>query len=160
MNRRVPVRQVIFSLLVLSLLLISCRQSSEPQSSGPATTTTSSDAIASLDQRIDFLQKYVTFRRQYQEVAFHIEYHNNGTGLIPGPSDWDVRIVAVVPPEELELWVSTDVKAIPTTDVSWLATVPEGAMRTANITEWYVEPGRIIGVDRKRSIVAYRSWSQ
>ena len=75
---------------------------------GPASTNTTSDALPSLAQRVEFLERYVTFRRQYQELGFHIVYHNNGGGGVPGPSDWDIRVVAVVPPEQLPQWLPPD----------------------------------------------------
>ena len=123
--------------------------------SGPATTDTSSASLPALAERVEFLQQYVTFRRDYRELDFRIRYANNGGG-VPGPSDWDIRVVAVVPPEQLEAWVPAGVKPQPATDVSWLADV-SGADRATGIREWYVEGrGRVVGVDRAKSVVAYR----
>jgi hypothetical protein len=127
--------------------------------SGPASTDTSSASLPTLAERVDFLQRYVTFRRDYRELDFRVVYHNNGGGLVPGPSDWDIRVVAVVPPAELASWVPAGATAMATADVTWLADVP-GAERAAGITEWYVEPGSVVGVDRAASAVAYRRWTQ
>jgi hypothetical protein len=126
--------------------------------SGPATTDTSSASISSLDQRVEFLQRYVTFRRDYRELDFHVLYHNNGGGLVPGPSDWDIRVVAVVPPGELASWVPAGKMPVRATDVSWLVAVP-GSKRTVGITEWYVESRKVVGIDRARSVMAYRCWA-
>ncbi|MGP0064476.1 MAG: hypothetical protein ACLQGP_12875 [Isosphaeraceae bacterium] len=128
-------------------------------STGPSSTDTSSAAIPSLGQRVEFLQRYVTFRREYRALDFHVVYHNNGEGRVPGPSDWDIRLVAAVPPEELASWVPAGATTVSASDSNWLDGVP-GAQRAAAVTEWYSAPGRIIGVDRVRSIVAYRSWSR
>lgn len=127
--------------------------------SGPTNTDMSSTSITSLQQRIEFLQRYVSFRRSYRELEFHISYHNNGGWLVAGPSDWDIRVVAIVPPTELVSWVPAGTKPVPKTDASWLARVPESE-RAIKITEWYVERGRIVGIDRAGSVVAYRCWTQ
>ena len=109
--------------------------------------------------RLEFLQRYVRFRREYRELDFHVVYQSNGGGRVPGPSDWDIRLVAIVPPEELASWVPAGATTVSAFDSNWLDGVP-GAERAATVTEWYSAPGRIIGVDRVRSIVAYHSWSR
>lgn len=127
-------------------------------STGPASTDTSSDAVPSLEARIEFLQRYVTFRRGYTDLGFRVVYHNNG-GLVPGPSDWDIRVVAAVPPAELADWVPAGAAATPSADTRWLVGVP-GAERATGITEWYVGPGSVVGIDREGSVVAYRRWTR
>jgi hypothetical protein len=124
---------------------------------GPASTDTSSDSLPSLEQRVEFLQRYVTYRRGYRDLGFHIVYHNNGS-LPPGPSEWDIELVATVPPAELAAWVPAGVAAKPSVDTQWLADVP-GAERAAGIREWYTRSGVVVGIDRKRSVVAYRNWA-
>ena len=54
---------------------------------GPASTDTSSDALPSLERRVEFIERYVTFRRGYSDLGFHVAYLNNGSGLVPGPSE-------------------------------------------------------------------------
>ncbi len=142
-------RTLPFGLIVAGL--IGCGKS------GPATTDTRSSSIPTLDARVEFLQRYVAFRRGYEELEFHIEYHNNSGGL-PGPSDWDVRVVARVPAGELNSWVPTGIAPANTADTTWLERVP-GAINSTEITEWYVEPNRVTGIDRKRAIVAHRIWT-
>lgn len=125
--------------------------------SGPKTTNTSSDSLPSLEQRIEFLERYITFRRGYVDLSFHVLYQNNSGGMVPGPSDWDIRIVATVPPAELPQWVPAGVSATPTADTQWLTGVP-GAERVAGLKEWYSATGLLVGIDRERSLVAYRRW--
>jgi hypothetical protein len=127
-------------------------------SRGPASTDTSSASFATVAERVEFLQRYVTFRRGYRELDFHIVYRNGGGGAVPGPSEWDVSIVAVVPHGELASWVRAGVTALASADRAWLAVVP-GGERAARITEWYVGPGSVVGIDRVGSVVAYRRWS-
>lgn len=137
---------------LLTLVLAGCGGQTEPTS-----TDMTSDALPTLAERVEFLQRYVTFRRGYSELGFRIHYRNNGGGLIPGPSEWDIRLVAKVPSSELGGWVPADVEPASATDAGWLADVPDGA-RAAGISEWYTGPGMVVGVDRSRSIVAYRRW--
>ncbi len=40
-------------------------------------------------------------------------------------------------------------------DRAWLDVVP-GAERAEGISEWYVGPGSVVGIDRAGSVVAYR----
>lgn len=123
---------------------------------GPVATDMSSASMPSLSGRIEFLQRYVKFRRTYRTLDFHIVYRDNG-GVVPGPSEWDVRLVAAVPPEELASWVPAGVSPVAAPNTDWLEAVPAGE-RASGTTEWYVGPGRVVGVDRVRSVVAYRSW--
>lgn len=126
--------------------------------SGPASTDTSSTAIPSLDERIEFLQRYVKFRRHYRALDFRVVYRNNSGGRMPGPSEWDIRIVADVPPQDLASWVPPGAAADPKPSTAWLAGVP-GAERAAGVTEWYSSPGQAVGLDRARSVVAFRAWA-
>jgi len=123
--------------------------------SGPASTDTKSDSLPTLKERIAFLERYVTFRRDYSDVGFHVVYRNGGS-FPPSPSEWDVRVVATVPPERLADWVPPGVKKTPRADMDWLDGVP-GSEKASGIQEWYAEPGRLVGIDRGKSIVAYRT---
>ena len=77
--------------------------------SGPPTASQTSKATARLSDRVKFLQQYVTFRREYVDLEYNVVFQNNGGGRgIPGPSDWDIRIVATVPPEQIQAWVPAD----------------------------------------------------
>ena len=117
-------------------------------SSGPPSTDTSSDALPSLERRIEFLERYVTFRRGYSDLGFHIAYHNNGGGMLPGPSEWDIRLVAAVPAAELATWVPPGLAPSPSADKQWLAGIP-GDDNAAGIREWYTGPGLVVGIDRE-----------
>jgi hypothetical protein len=135
--------------LLLALLLAGCG------SSGPATTQTASSEFATLPEKTKFLERYVKFRRTYEALDFQIK-HINGGGL--APSEWDLRLVAKVPASELPAWVPPGVAQSSTADRSWLATVPT-SLDLSGFTEWYVENHRMIGIDRKQSLVACRNWA-
>jgi hypothetical protein len=123
---------------------------------GPVTTNTSSDSLPSLEERVEFLQRYVPFRRTYRDLGFQIHYKNNNGGRIPmpAPSDWEIRLVATVPPQEIADWIPSGVTAVPAADTKWLEGV-SGAEQAIGIKEWYVLPRSMVGIDRERAVVAY-----
>ena len=129
-----------------------------PPPSGPPTATENSTARAGLAERIQFVENYVAFRRTYQALDYDVAYHNNDNGRVPGPSDWDIRLVAQVPAAELNEWIPSDVEPVEQTPPDWLSTVP-GPLGREGIDEWYFDQGREIGIDRENSIVAYRNFA-
>ena len=106
----------------------------------------------------DSLNRYVTFRRTYKTLDFDINYQNNGGGLVPGPSDWDIRLVATVPASQLQAWIPADGVASEAPDIRWLGSVPT-SLDVSGVDEWYADGLRIVGVDRDRGIVVYRQSS-
>ena len=136
-------------ILVLSVLLVGCKPS------GPATTKATSAAYATVAERTKFLNDYVTFRRTYETLDFDIMYQNNGGGTVPGPSDWDVRLIATVPASELQAWIPAGVNASAAPDIAWLKSVPT-TLDLSGVSEWYVDGKRIVGIDRAKRVVVYR----
>ena len=147
-HSNVPPVAIRIVILAAALLLVGCN-------SGPASTQTNSSSFATVAERARFLHEYVSFRRTYESLDFDIMYQNNG-GMVPGPSDWDVRLVATVPASELPAWVPADVSAAASApDTDWLTTVPT-ALDLSGVSEWYVDGKRVVGFDRARRIVVYR----
>src|SRR5688500_11682624 len=70
-----------------------------------------SDSIGTLAERVAFLERHVTFRRKYEALDFDVFVARGDQRGVPGPSEWDVRVVAVVPEEDMGTWVPTGVKA-------------------------------------------------
>lgn len=144
-------------LLTLSLLLPSCGQSPP---SGPPTTNTTSSTLPTLAQRTNFLNRYVTFRRNYDTLDFNIAFLNNSRGTLPGPTEYDIRLIATVPESELQSWVPAGITATSTAlDTSWLKSVPT-TLNLTGVTEWYITPGKQVGLDRANKTVVYRANSQ
>jgi hypothetical protein len=85
-------------------------------------------------------------------------YQNNGGGMAPGPSDWDIRLIAVVPKAQIEEWITDGIERSDSLSPNWLKVLP-GTIDRTGITEWYHEGGTTIGLDRERGIVAFRSTS-
>jgi len=137
------------SILILMLLLplAGCGPT------GPPSTDTSSASIPVLADRIQFLQTYLTFDRQYEQLEFNIVMKNNSGGFVPGPSDWDIKLVAKVPRNELPLWTN-DLNSSPE-DANWLPEVAQ-EIDVSGIDSWFRDGGNVVGIDQRNSIVAYR----
>lgn len=141
------------------LLILGCAGSS-----GTPTTDAVSGTGQPLADKVAVLERYVTFRQTYRELDFWIHFRNGGDGMVPSPSEWDVRLVAVVPSEELEAWIPQGVKPEAVAETEWLKDVPSWE-RANGVAEWYAKKdsdnrGKIVGVDRIRSVVAYRIWQR
>ena len=101
----------------------------------------------------------MAFRRTYESLDFAITYKNNSGGMVPGPSDWNIQLVAVVPSEDLDDWIPAGIE--PTgeaEDNRWLDSVPT-PLDLRGISEWYHDHRRIVGIDRQRRIVAFYTWA-
>lgn len=145
-------------LLILLPVLAGCGQSDQD---GPPSTDTSSTSIPALEDRIEFLESYLTFKRQYEQLEFHITYHNNSSGFLslPAPSDWYIRVVAKVPPADLLQWTG-GMQALTDDDQlieekQWTLDVAQ-EIDVSEIDSWFKDRGKLVGVDEKNSIVAYR----
>jgi hypothetical protein len=126
--------------------------------SGPPSVTETSAARAELADRIRFIENCVTFRRKYEKLDYDVAYQNNGGGMVPGPSDWDIRLIAVVPPGDVGGWIPADAEKTDGSAPEWVQDLP-GPIERREITEWYRKSGIEVGIDRTRSIVAYRNAS-
>src|SRR5687768_12416748 len=91
--------------LVFGVLGVGCK--SEPS----RTTDTSSRSLPDLGAKVEFLKKYRPLPSKVDGLEFHVRYHDNSGGLVPGPSDYDIRIAARMAPGDLEAWVQGCTKA-------------------------------------------------
>ena len=141
----------------LLIALSGCNSSlrtSEPEKAGPPTVSQLSTEQLSLDDRIEFIEQYVAFRRSYLELDYDIRYQNNGEGFVPGPSDWDIKILAVIPRSDIDEWVSPQAQRIEREPPEWLGNMP-GAISTEGINEWYSDGNSVIGIDRYKAIILF-----
>jgi len=142
--------------LVLSVAIASLMLSGGCRRNSPAAARASSAQFATLQQKIDFLQKYVMFRRTYETLDFNISTLDGDAGLVPGPSEWDVRVVATVPASELAKWIPQGVQpSAKPPDQNWLTSIPT-SLDLSGVDEWYDDGGRTVGIDREQRIVVYR----
>jgi hypothetical protein len=137
-------------IFALMLLPIGCGRS------GPSSVRTTSTPFPTLQAKVAFVHRYVAFRRTYETLDFDLFYQNND-GVPPGPSDWDVRLVATVPASEIAAWIPAGLTPSPQ-DQQWLKTIPT-SLDLSGLTEWYGDDRVVVGIDRDHRIVAYRNWA-
>jgi hypothetical protein len=137
------------SLLLLPFLYLGCSDT------GPPSTNRSSNEFTTLAEKVAFLNQYVSFDRNYDRLDFSITYHNNSAGMVPGPSDWDIRIVAQVPPVELTKW-SSGMSRIDNPELGWAAGIPT-AIDYSSVRNWFQGRGALVGIDEAHAVVLYRS---
>lgn len=74
---------------------------------------TSSDSLATFEARVAFLENYLPGRRYLapddgappdSALVFDVWMRNNSGGIVPGPSDWSIRVLARVAPQDLDMW--------------------------------------------------------
>lgn len=165
-SRITSVANVVGGLLLV--MLLGCMPSSEQRSTqrstqqstqGPETASERSDSRESLEDKITFLEQYVTFDRTYEQLEYDVNYFNNGSGFPPGPSDWSIKVLAVVPSDEIDRWSLLAGQAIAPLPTTIFDSIP-GDIETQGITQWTADSQRIVGIDRTNSIVFYLNASE
>lgn len=69
------------------------------------TTSTCSSIFTSKQDKIDFLNEYYTPRAKIRDTEFCINYHDNSTGLVTGPSDWNYRVALKINRKDISMWL-------------------------------------------------------
>ena len=138
--------------LSLALLLAGC------VGEGSKTTDTDSSAFTSGEEKKHFLERYVKFRRSYEQLEFDIFFNDGGDGGLPSPTEFDIRIFARVPAGELDEWTNglTEVRDI---DSDWVLEIPS-APGNLDGFKWFADKHRTVGVLRSDRVLVYRNLSQ
>ena len=79
-----------------------------PAQDAPApdrSTDTDSAAFGSAAARVEFLDRYLTFRSVPLDAHYRVFWSDNSGGRVPGPSDWDLRIVLTLEPDDVPAWI-------------------------------------------------------
>ena len=134
--------------LLLALMIPACGKESR-------TTDTVSSTFSSLAEKVAFLERYVVFRRAYDDLDFRIEFRDGGDGRMASPSEWNVRVSAIVPAAEIEQW-SEGFDPASDPDLAWVAEIP-GGPKDLDAFDWVEDGGRIVGIDRGGRRVLYRN---
>lgn len=95
---------------ILICLLTACTPLPDAQPQSRTTNTTSAeftDCASDCDaEKIAFLDEYLVLHSPVQATEFHIIYHDNASGRVPGPSDWSITAVMKVDPADIPLWTA------------------------------------------------------
>jgi hypothetical protein len=105
---RITTRLII---LIASLALVSCAESS-------FTTDTYSSKFQDDRQKIEFLTKYLKLPTAIEATEFHIDYHDN-SGILPGPSDWQITAIIKTSPASLKFWTQDMSLQSPPINLDW-----------------------------------------
>ncbi|MDR0221385.1 MAG: hypothetical protein LBI54_08295, partial [Lachnospiraceae bacterium] len=97
-KRNIIIAAVILCVIVAAIFLISIsfnlfRTVADQKN---LTTDTWSNSFASKEEKRSFLAEYLVAPSEILDAEYHIVYHDNSTGRVPGPSDWDIRAALVI----------------------------------------------------------------
>lgn len=137
-------------MILLTIVLYGCWLPPFPDDTRPPSANETSEARLQLRDRIRFVENYVLDNRNYIKLEYDILYYNN----VPGPSDWNVRVLAEVPPSEIKSWIPANVSRSDGKPPDWVKKIP-GNIPTNGLTEWYYAGRLEVGIDRNKSIIAY-----
>ncbi len=141
------------TLLVLLMLLVGCSGNS-----GPPSVSETSASRAALADRVEFIEQYVSFRRKYNQLEYDVSFTNGGS-FPPAPSEWDIRIVASVNPDDVDQWAIAGKRISGMATPDWVGTTAK-SLSVDGVSEWYRDGvdtnGRTVGIDRDLNIVVYR----
>ena len=132
--------------LFFILLLASCGKKNK-------STKTLSSEFLTLAEKQDFLEDYVTYRRSYQELHFNLSYLDGGSGLVPGPTEWNVRLFATVPAEQLDKWTN-GLSQTSTPELDWISDIPQ-APKDVSSYQWHQDNGVTVGIHKEENKVLY-----
>jgi hypothetical protein len=95
---------VCYAILLLVGLVACGTSGARGVTSASLTTDTHSAQFATDAEKITFLRRYITLFSAIHATEFHIIYHDNAGGAVPGPSDWDMRAALKVAPADVSAW--------------------------------------------------------
>jgi hypothetical protein len=122
------------------------------------TTDTRSSHFHSTEEKISFLRTYLVFPSPASAAEFHIVYHDNSGGLVPGPSDWDIRAVLKISPENLASWIEGLDRTSEEADLAWgFDLLPKGdsnwIVKSAPEIYYRQNSSTVVALFRKEGIV-------
>ena len=144
--QKAPTMRQRLSLLFLLFMFVACNQVS-------LTTQTHSSRFNSKQEKIEFLQKYLRIPSTYTELEYDINYQDNSTGLVPGPSDWDIKLKATIPKADLQHWIKGCTMIAPP-KIDW----PTLPFQVSDY-EWYAKTGVLLGVKADKNEIIYQNTS-
>ncbi len=118
------------------------------------TTDTKSTALATEAEQIEFLSQYVTLKSAVTATEFHIIYHDNSGGLVPGPSDWYIQAVMQV--EDVAPWIEGKTQLY-SADFTWADALLTEGLRPTSQPTYYTNQTTTIAVFEPEKILFFHS---
>ena len=84
--------------LLALLVWVGCRTSST------RTTDTRSSSIDSKALKLAFLRDYLGGPSEPDDAEFHLVFHDNSDGCVPGSDAYDMKVVLKVKPDQVPKW--------------------------------------------------------
>ena len=91
---------------LLAVTMIFSLNAPENEKEQNKTTDTWSHSFSNKNEKLSFLTEYLVANSEILNAEYHIVYHDNSNGMIPGPSDWDIRVALKIKPEDMSLWTN------------------------------------------------------
>jgi hypothetical protein len=121
-----------FLLLIMAGLVVwvaSLFRTSSPSETLTTTLTTNtySSMFATKEERITFLKNYVKLETDVEDAVYHLTFHDNSAGLIPGPSDWAIQVILKTTPHHVVAWTKNLEPSNTLPDLAWSRELMEQA---------------------------------
>ncbi len=144
---------------LFGLLMFSCTAGNTPN----LTTNTRSTQFSTDGEKLAFLKKYLTMYSDGEAAEYQIVYHDNSSGGVPGPSDWDMRVALKMAPEHLALWTADMQPIAPElVDLAWgyqlLPHEPRWKIQAKPLV--YMRSNVIVAIFPQQGILFKRIWTQ
>ena len=148
-------RALLAALLVIFLAAGCLGEAARPN----LTTDTQSSQFTTETAKLAFLQRYLKLATPVQAAEFHIIYHDNSGGFVPGPSDWNIRVLLKVAPADIDRW-TTGMQPAPSDqfDLTWAKAfaAQHPAWTMTSEPEIYQKPGMVLALFRPEKIIFVR----
>ena len=88
-----------YYLTLLALLIFGCQAENK-------SADVYSYPIDDKTEKIETLKKYLTKDSGLIDTEYHIWFQDNGTGRVPGPSDYNIKLALKIEPDSLDSWIN------------------------------------------------------
>lgn len=139
-------------LVFVFLLSASCIAPIAQSPSANRTTDTSSTDLATDAEKVAFLEQYVHFYSAVDKAEFRVIFHDNSTGRVPGPSDWDIQAVMHV--ADTAAWVKDKVQRDPF-DLAWAEPLYREDLRPSSEPQFYESAASRLAIFGPEQIVLF-----
>jgi hypothetical protein len=105
-------------------------------------TDTWSSIFEDQEDKIDFFKKYVACPTEILDAEYHIDFHDNSGGFVPGPSDWKICAAIKVDAGDIAAWTDGLV-VVPEEDIdmTWWNELDTADWDFSGTAAYYKRPG-------------------
>ena len=145
------------SIMVLCFVLILSAGCVTPIAQSPAadrTTDTASNSFGTDAEKVAFLEQYVRFHSAMDKAEFRVVFHDNSTGRVPGPSDWEIQAVMHV--ADTAAWIKDKQQREPF-DLAWAEPFYRDDLRPSSKPQFYESADSRLAIFEAEQIVLFYS---